>query len=153
MIRDRIDDGLRLDEGTMPEPDTQYGRTKPACRGLHPVAGGELVEDRSLVPNAIQELLRYELPSPVQARYVTRDVEHHRRVVPEGSAVILLNGSGNRDERKFRDPDRFDVHRTIDHHLAFGYGIHFCLGAALARLEAGRARRGPEAVPAMGGRL
>ena len=55
--------------------------------------------------------------------------------MPAGSAILLLNGSGNRDERKFPDGDRFDVHRKIDHHLAFGYGLHFCLGAALARLE------------------
>jgi cytochrome P450 len=71
----------------------------------------------------------------VQARYVTRDVEHHGQVVPEGSAMLLLNASGNRDEHRFADPDRFDVHRRVDHHLAFGYGTHFCLGAALARLE------------------
>jgi cytochrome P450 len=95
----------------------------------------ELVEDRDLIPNAIEELLRFEAPSPVQARYVTRDVEHHGQVVPEGSVMVLLNASANRDERKFVDPDRFDIHRTIGHHLSFGYGTHFCLGASLARLE------------------
>ena len=63
------------------------------------------------------------------------DVEHHGQVVPEGSIMVLLNGSGNRDDRKFPDGDRFDIHRDIDHHLSFGYGLHFCLGAALARLE------------------
>jgi cytochrome P450 len=94
-----------------------------------------LVEDRSLIPNAIEELLRYESPSPVQARYVTKDVEHYGQTVPEGSAILLLTASGNRDERRFPDADRFDVRRKIDHHLAFGYGIHFCLGNALARLE------------------
>jgi cytochrome P450 len=101
----------------------------------HPDQRRDLVEDRSLVPNAIEELLRFEPPSPVQARLVTREVEYHGQVVPEGSAMLLLNASGNRDERKFSDGDRFDIHRKIDHHLAFGYGIHFCLGAALARLE------------------
>ncbi len=101
----------------------------------HPDQRRQLVEDRSLVPNAIEELLRYESPSPVQARYVTRDVEHHGRSVPAGSAILLLTASANRDERRFPDADRFDIHRKIDHHLAFGYGIHFCLGSALARLE------------------
>jgi cytochrome P450 len=94
-----------------------------------------LVEDRSLIPNAIEELLRYESPSPVQARYVTADVEHYGQTVPAGSAILLLTASGNRDERHFPEADRFDVRRKIDHHLAFGYGIHFCLGNALARLE------------------
>ena len=95
----------------------------------------EIAEDRSLIPNAIEEMLRIEAPSPVQARYVARDTEHHGHVVPEGSVMLLLNGSGNHDERKFDDPDAFDVHRGIGHHLSFGYGLHFCLGAALARLE------------------
>jgi cytochrome P450 len=101
----------------------------------HPDQRRELVERRDLVPNAIEELLRYESPSPVQARYVTKDVEHHGQVVAAGSALLLLNGSANRDERKFPDADRFDIHRRIDNQLAFGYGVHFCLGAALARLE------------------
>ncbi len=101
----------------------------------HPDQRRELVEDRSLVPNAVEEILRYEAPSPVQARYVTTDVVHHGQTVPEGSVMVLLNGSANRDDRQFPDGDRFDIHRTIGHHLSFGYGIHFCLGAALARLE------------------
>jgi cytochrome P450 len=84
---------------------------------------------------AIEELLRYEAPSPVNARYVNVDVEHHGQVVPAGSALVLLNGAANRDERKFPGGESFDIHRTIEHHLSFGYGIHFCLGAALARLE------------------
>ena len=101
----------------------------------HPDQRRELVADRSLVPNAIEELLRYEAPSPVQARYVARGVEHHGHTVAEGSVMVLLNGSANRDERRYADGDRFDIHREIGHHLSFGYGLHFCLGAALARLE------------------
>ncbi len=95
----------------------------------------ELVDDPSLIPNAIEELLRYEAPSPVQSRYVTREVEHHGETVKEGSIMVILNGSANRDERVFEDPDRFDIHRTMARHLTFGYGLHFCLGSHLARLE------------------
>ncbi len=103
--------------------------------GEHPDQRRELAADRSLVPQAIEEILRYEAPSPVQARTVTRDVEYYGETVPEGSIMVLINGSGNRDDRHFPDADRFDIHRSIDHHLSFGYGLHFCLGAALARLE------------------
>ncbi len=102
---------------------------------LHPDERRIVREDRSLVNNTIEEVLRYESPSPVQGRYVTEDVELHGTTVPEGSALLLLNGSANRDDRVFDDPDRFDVRRQMAHHLAFGYGIHFCLGAALARIE------------------
>jgi cytochrome P450 len=94
-----------------------------------------LDEDRSLVPNAIEEILRFEAPSPVQARYVMRDVDLHGTRVPQGSTLLLLNGSANRDEREFADADRLDVTRKDIHHLSFGYGTHFCLGASLARLE------------------
>jgi cytochrome P450 len=95
----------------------------------------ELAADRSLVPQAIEEILRMEAPSPVQARTVNRDVEYHGQTVSEGDIMVLLNGSGNRDDRHFPNGDQLDIHRTIDHHLSFGYGLHFCLGAALARLE------------------
>jgi cytochrome P450 len=95
----------------------------------------ELAADPGLVPGAVEELLRYESPSPVQARYITRDVEHHGQTVAAGNVMVLLTAAANRDERKFPDADRFDIHRQIDHHLAFGYGIHFCLGSHLAKLE------------------
>jgi cytochrome P450 len=101
----------------------------------HPDQLREVADDRSLVPNAIEEVLRYEAPSPVNSRYVSRDVAHYDQVVPEGSVMVLLNGSANRDDRQFPDGDRFDIHREIGHHVSFGYGLHFCLGAALARLE------------------
>jgi len=101
----------------------------------HPDQRRALAADPSLSVAAVEETLRFEAPSPVQARYVARDVEHHGETVREGSIMVLLNGSANRDERVFPDADRYDIHRTISHHLSFGYGIHFCLGAALARLE------------------
>jgi cytochrome P450 len=103
--------------------------------GRHPDQRRDLVEDRSLVNNAVEELLRYESPSPVQSRYVAHDVEYYGTTVPEGSIMVLLNGSANRDERHFPDGDSFDIHREIGRHQAFGYGIHLCLGMALARLE------------------
>ena len=71
----------------------------------------------------------------MQARYVASDVEFDGQTVREGSTLLMLNGSANRDDRKFVDGDSFDIHRKIDHHLTFGYGLHFCIGAALARLE------------------
>ena len=101
----------------------------------HPEQLRQVAEDRALVPQVVEEVLRYEAPSPVQAREVTRDVEVHGRTVPQGSVMLMLNGSANRDDRQFADGDRFDVHRKIDRHLSFGYGLHFCIGAALARLE------------------
>ncbi len=104
--------------------------------GDHPDQRRELVEDRSLIPNAIEEVLRFEPPAIQICRYVTRDVEFYGETVSEGSVMMFLAGSANRDHRVFApDGDVFDIHRTIGHHITFGYGIHFCLGAALARLE------------------
>jgi cytochrome P450 len=101
----------------------------------HPDQLRELAQDRSLVTNAIEELLRYEPPGPNVARYVSEDVEYHGQTIPAESTLLLMLASANRDERRFEDPDRFDIHRKIGQHVAFGYGVHFCLGAALARLE------------------
>jgi cytochrome P450 len=101
----------------------------------HPDQRTKLVLDYTLIPAAIEELLRYEAPSPVQGRFTTRDVQLHDRTLPNGSKIALLTGSAARDERKYPNPDQFDITRRSDLHLAFGYGIHFCLGAALARLE------------------
>jgi cytochrome P450 len=94
-----------------------------------------MLGDHSLVRGAIEELLRFEPPSPVQARYVAEDVEFHGVEIPAGSRLLLITGSAGRDERRFSDPDHFDIRRTGTH-LSFGFGTHFCLGAALARLEA-----------------
>jgi cytochrome P450 len=101
----------------------------------HPDQRRQLVEDPALIPGAIEELLRYEAPSPVQGRWTAREVEFYGTVVPAGSKVLLLTGSAGRDERRYPDPDRFDIHRDQAAHVSFGFGIHFCLGAALARLE------------------
>jgi len=101
----------------------------------NPDQRAELATDASLIPNAVEELLRYEAPSPVQSRWCTADVEVHGQTIPANSKVVMITGSAGRDERAFPDADRFDIHRNIDHHLSFGYGIHFCLGAALARME------------------
>lgn len=102
----------------------------------HPDQRAELVADHSLIPNTVEELLRFEAPSPVQARWTTADVEIHDTAIPTGSRVVLLTGAAGRDDRKYPQPDRFDIHRKFDHHVSFGYGIHFCIGAALARTEA-----------------
>ncbi|MGI8663416.1 MAG: cytochrome P450 [Acidimicrobiales bacterium] len=101
----------------------------------HPDQRAELSESPAMLPNAIEELLRYEAPSPVQGRWTNHDVEAHGAVIPAGSKVLLITASAGRDERHYADADRFDIHRNFDHHVSFGYGIHFCLGAALARME------------------
>jgi cytochrome P450 len=101
----------------------------------HPDQLAELAEDRSLVPNAIEELLRYESSAPNAARYVTEDLELHGMTVPAGSALTCILSAANRDERQFPDPDRFDIHRKLSQSVVFGHGIHMCLGAPLARLE------------------
>ena len=102
----------------------------------HPDQRRRLVEDPALIGNAVDELLRFEPPTPHAARYVMEDAEFHGATVPAGGALIALVGAANRDERRFEDPDTFDVLRNQGNHFTFGFGIHYCLGSSLARLEA-----------------
>ncbi|ETW26419.1 cytochrome P450 [Mycobacterium gastri 'Wayne'] len=102
----------------------------------HPDQRRALVDDPSLIPQAVEELLRYEPPAPHVARYVTRGVEYYGRQVPEGSVMMMLIGAANRDHRQFPpDGDVFDIRREPRQHLTFSVGTHYCLGSALARLE------------------
>jgi len=101
----------------------------------HPDQRAFLAANPDAIPNAVEEMLRYEAPSPVQGRMTTRDVMLHDVTIPRDAKVLMLTGSAGRDDRVFRDPDRFDVRRDVGQHITFGFGIHFCLGAALARLE------------------
>ena len=102
----------------------------------HPDQRRELVENPTLIPQAIEELLRFEPPAPHVSRYVTRDVELYDQIVPEGSVTMMLLGAAVRDHRQFPpDGDVFDIHREVRQHLAFSVGTHYCLGSALARLE------------------
>ncbi len=94
-----------------------------------------LVTEPALIPNAVEEILRWEAPSAIQGRWTLKDVEIQDTVITAGSKVALLTGAANRDPRVFADPDVIDVRRSISRHVTFGYGIHFCLGASLARLE------------------
>ncbi len=94
-----------------------------------------LVEDRSLLPTAVEEMLRWVSPIKSMSRRVRHDVEVHGQQVRAGDDVLLFYPSANRDEAYFEDPFRFDIRRDPNHHIAFGFGHHFCLGNALARLE------------------
>jgi cytochrome P450 len=95
----------------------------------------ELVADPTLIPKAVEEMLRWDPPSHYQGRWTRRDVEVRGTVIPEGQRVVLLTGSAVHDERKYPDPETFDFRRDIDRHVSFGFGRHLCLGASLARLE------------------
>ena len=101
----------------------------------HPDQRREVAEDRSLLLRAVDETLRFEPTGPHVARYVARDFEYYGMTVPAGSAMLLLFGAANRDPRRYQDPDNFDIHRDNISHLTFGKGLHYCLGANLARLE------------------
>lgn len=95
----------------------------------------ELAADPSLIPGAIEEMLRWDPPSHYQGRWVERDVTLHGVTIPAESRVILVTGAANHDDRVFDEPELFDIHRKIERHVAFGFGIHLCVGASLARLE------------------
>jgi len=102
----------------------------------HPAELARLRADRALLPGAIEELLRYDSPVQATVRVATQDVEVGGQKIPAEALVIVGIGAANRDPAAFRDPDRLDLARADNHHLSFGFGVHFCLGASLARLEA-----------------
>jgi cytochrome P450 len=101
----------------------------------HPDQRRAVVEDRELVPNVVEEVLRFEPPAPHVGRYVAADAEFQGQTVPAGSAILLLVGAANRDEQRYENGEAFDIRRPPQAHLSFGYGSHFCLGASLARAE------------------
>ena len=101
----------------------------------YPDQRAELVADPALIPNAVEEMLRWDPPSHYQGRWVEQDVTLHGVTIPGDTRVILITGAANHDERHFTDPEYFDIHREIERHVGFGFGIHLCIGAALARLE------------------
>ena len=108
-----------------------------AVRNLlaHPTELAKVRADRTLVPSLVEEVLRYDSPVQIIPRQTARAIELEGGKIPAGATVFLLLAAANRDERKFPEPDRFDVTRNPQDHVAFGYGIHYCLGAPLARLE------------------
>ncbi|BBY07656.1 cytochrome P450 [Mycobacterium noviomagense] len=101
----------------------------------HPDQRRDVYEDRSLLTRAVDETLRFEPTGPHVARWMARDFECYDTTVPAGSAMLLLFGAANRDPRRFSEPDTFNIHRNEGAHLTFGKGLHYCLGANLARLE------------------
>jgi cytochrome P450 len=101
----------------------------------HPDQLEAVRQERDLIPAAIEEGIRYETPLVLVARNTTRDVEMHGLTIPEGAAITLCMGSANRDEKRWTDPDRFDIHRPRRAHISFAGGIHSCLGMHLARVE------------------
>jgi cytochrome P450 len=102
----------------------------------HPDQRRALVADPSLIPNAVEEVLRFEPPSYHFCRWVASAVEFHGTTVPADSVMVMLPAAANRDDRRYTDPDTFDIRRTPGQIFTFGFGAHFCLGASLARLEA-----------------
>ena len=101
----------------------------------HPEQRADLCHDPARIPQAVEEMLRYEAPTQALPRIAMRDVTLHGVTIPKGDEVSLVWAAGNHDERRFEDPERFDIHREDNRHLSLGYGAHFCMGSHLARLE------------------
>jgi cytochrome P450 len=126
---------IHLLSGAGNETVARFAGWAAATLAKFPAERAKLVERPELIPNAVEELLRYEPPVKASARVSLRDVEWYGEVVPAGSAMVVVTASTGRDEREFPNPDVYDVERRIERHLGFGFGIHVCLGASLARLE------------------
>jgi cytochrome P450 len=140
-------DGARLDEEELlrfiqlllvagTETTTNLIDNAVLCLLAHPAELARLRADPELLPSALEEVLRYRSPAQATFRATRRDVEIAGRTIPAGKFVLAMLGSANRDPQQFREADRFDITRQPNPHLAFGHGIHFCVGAPLTRLEA-----------------
>jgi len=125
---------LLLSAGT--ETTTNLIDNAMLCFLEHPDQLARLRGAPELLPSAIEEVLRYRSPAQVMYRETKKELELHGVTLPAGTFVLPLIGSANRDARHFHEPHRFDIGRNPNPHIAFGHGIHFCLGAALSRLEA-----------------
>lgn len=123
--------------GAGAETVTKLVGNAPVVFARNPEQWQKLLDDRSKIPAAVEELLRYEAPSQYQVRRSMKDVHLHGVTIPAGKPIFLINGAANRDPEAWTDPDTFDIDRdrTQAQNLGFGYGIHSCLGAALARME------------------
>lgn len=117
------------------ETTARFSGWAGATLARFPEQRAKLVTEPELIPNAVDEILRFEPPSMALARVVQRDVVWYDQVVPEGSVIVLLHAATGRDQRQFSNPDVLDVTRSIERHLSFGFGAHVCMGASLARME------------------
>ena len=139
-VMQQLDDGEIAGFGTLiggagAETVTKLVANAVVLFDRHPEQWQMVLDDPSCIPQAVEEILRYYPPSQYQGRYAPDDVTLHGVTIPAGTPTILITGAAVRDERAYDDPDRFDITRPPSLSLGFGYGIHSCLGAALARME------------------
>jgi cytochrome P450 family 142 subfamily A polypeptide 1 len=140
MDGDRLDDSSLVHETLLilvgGDETTRHVMTGGMAALLsHPGQLQQLAADRTLLPGAVEEMLRWVTPIKNMARTTTCDVELSGTTIPAGQELLLLYPSANRDEEVFERPDEFDITRSPNPHVAFGFGAHFCIGAVLARVE------------------
>ena len=121
--------------GAGAETVTKLVGNAPVCFADNPDQWQKILDDPEKIPGAVEELLRYHPPAQYVCRYTLQDITLHGVTIPADKPVLLINGSASRDERVYENPDRFDIEREQGQNIGFGYGVHSCLGAALARME------------------
>jgi cytochrome P450 len=121
--------------GAGAETVTKLVGNAPVLFADNPDQWQKILDDPDKIPGAVEEILRYHPPAQYVCRYTLKDITLHGVTIPAGKPVLLINGSASRDERVYDDPDRFDIERDQGQNIGFGYGVHSCLGAALARME------------------
>lgn len=121
--------------GAGAETVTKLVGNAPVLFADNPDQWQKVLDDPSLIPSAVEEILRYHPPAQYVCRYTLKPITLHGVTIPADKPVLLINGAASRDERVYEDPDRFDIERDQGQNIGFGYGVHSCLGAALARME------------------